>query len=484
MRLLLAGLVLGIISASTFSISYYAALVSGCIGCVFCVRSLLCACAPHIWKSAGYVAFATALGISLLNYHHETYVLLQKEIMQCKSPCAFEGMIVSHTRTTDESQVYEVKLQKIGASDVQSIYVAAQAPLTTHLFYGDTLSFTGSAELFHPFLSDTGRLVPYDALMRARGVHARIDIEHMEQHESVQSLLRVSARSTDTLQNALGIVLPEPAAGLGKGIVFGASGTLDKETEDMFRATGLSHITVFSGSNVALVLALVWFMTARFPYTLRVICSIGALILVLCGVGLSPPALRAGLMGGLFVVARAAGKSSLGIDVLFLSVLCMLLMQPDLLMYDVSFQLSALAVLALMTIAQPLEDIMRGYVPSWSVSLIAMTCAVLVVVSPWVAYVFGTFSISALPANIVIVPLVPFALCATLITSIVAVLSPALSVFVSVPTELLLRTILEIARLFASIPYSNATLPQFHGSVLFVWYAVIALWYIKAVRTR
>lgn len=479
MRTLLLGFICGILFSEIFQWGYHAAILSACVAFALGVRLCCASEGRAMIINTVVIALSAALALFLVTYNHETYATHQEELLQCGSPCSFVGTVTSSGRVTERSIVYEVKLSSMGENDVNGMYIEAFAPLTEHFVYGDTISFSGQVDAFLPFQSDTGRIVPYDSLMRAKGIHARVTIERVERGNLTHSFLHLSALGTQGLEEGLELFLPEPAAGLGKGIVFGKSGSLDDETESMFRVTGLSHITVFSGSNIALVLALVWFFTARLPYGLRVVCSLSALVIVLSGVGLSPPALRAGLMGGLFVVARAVGKSSHGLDVLFFSVLCMLMMQPDLLIHNVSFQLSVLAVIALMTVAQPIEKWMQAYVPAWSVSVIAMTTAVLVVVSPWVAYVFGTLSLSALPANIIVVPLVPLALCATLLTSVVAVTIPAFASFVAAPTELLLRAIIEIAYIFSLLPLSTITLPPFHGGFVVTWYILLALWYVR-----
>ena len=52
--------------------------------------------------------------------------------------------------------------------------------------------------------------------------------------------------------------LPEPAASLGSGIVMGWDGTMPRDLRDAFRETGLAHFVAVSGSNIALVTALVF----------------------------------------------------------------------------------------------------------------------------------------------------------------------------------------------------------------------------------
>lgn len=431
-----------------------------------------------VWRKVAYVLLGVACGVMSIVYSHNQYAERQNKVLDCAYPCAFQGTVVSRVDPGERYDTYEVKLTNIQTENVRNTFIKVQVPRTFAFSYGDSISFSGRGEPFLPFLSDTGRKVAYDEMMRTQHVHARVVAEDVQKTGSVSSMIAMSMWSTDMLASSLNAVLSEPYAGLGKGIVFGISDVLDDETEDLFRVTGLSHITVFSGANVAFILSIVWIVTGRLSFGLRILASLGVLLFVIAGVGFSPPTLRAGLMGGLFVIARAVGKNAAGLDVLFFSLICMLMYEPGLVLYDVSFQLSVLAVLALMTIAEPIAHACKVYMHPILAEVCSCTLAVSILVSPWIAYVFGTFSLSSFVTNVCVVPLVPLALVMTLLTSIAGVILPNVQLLVAIPTELILRGIYMIARIAAYIPYSSFTIQSFHGLILVCWYSLVCLFYM------
>ncbi len=481
MHMLLAGVVLGILLAHTCeawrSFGYVAMVLTG----VMLLRMFVLekqSRAYRLWKQGALVFCGCAVGAILSTQYHDAYRVKQNIVLACANSCTFHGMVVSRPESVERGLRYEVQLLSMNNETLIGTYAVGVIPKIYSFTYGDTLSFDASVRTFEPFQSDTGRVVAYDKIMQSKNIHVDLDIASVQQTGHVSSLTRLSVGITDMFIGALTTALPEPMSGLAQGVTFGVRGALDDESETLFRMTGLSHITVFSGSNVAILLAGVWFLTGSFPYMVRVLCSLSVLLGVLVGVGISPPTLRAGIMGALYLVARAVGKSSSGLAILTGSVLCMLLVQPDSLLYDLSFQLSVLAVVALMTIAIPIERGLQRYVPHAAASLIAMTVSVLLGVAPWIAYVFGTFSPSSLVANIVVVPLVPIALTLALLCAVVVVSFPVLMPIVAYPTEALYALLFTIAESCAALPYSSIELPPFHGVYVCIWYAALIVWYV------
>jgi competence protein ComEC len=251
--------------------------------------------------------------------------------------------------------------------------------------------------------------------------------------------------------------------------------------EQMFRDTGLSHITVFSGTNVLLFIAALWFLTARLGFTLRVCIQLLGIVIVVFAAGLGAPAVRAGIMAAVVTVSKLFGTQVPAKETLAAAVALMVFHNGDLLLHDVSFQLSVLATLALVTLAVPLQNYCAR-VPFLIKEVLAITVAVLLVVSPWVAYVFGTVSVSALCANIlvsfIIAPATFFTLCAALVGSVL----PQLALLTALPAEVSLNAIIAVAEFMAALPYSSIEIPPFHGGILLVYYLALCLWYARAAR--
>jgi competence protein ComEC len=87
----------------------------------------------------------------------------------------------------------------------------------------------------------------------------------------------------------------------------------------------------------------------------------------------------------------------------------MVLLNPFVLVYDVSFQLSFIATVAVIFLAPRIEKYFLWITPRFGLrDIITVTCAAYVFVLPFILYKMGNLSLVALPANILILPLIPF----------------------------------------------------------------------------
>ncbi len=138
-------------------------------------------------------------------------------------------------------------------------------------------------------------------------------------------------------------LLPEPHAALANGMLLGVEAGIPAGLYEQFNRTGASHVIVISGSNVAVVAGVLMALAARILGRGR------ALLPTLAGIGIYALAVggdaavvRAGLMGGLFVLATGLGRRSTALVSLVVACGTMLLLDPRTL-WDVGFQLSAAA---------------------------------------------------------------------------------------------------------------------------------------------
>ena len=123
--------------------------------------------------------------------------------------------------------------------------------------------------------------------------------------------------------------------------------------EDAYRTTGTVHIIAISGFNIALITGLVIRLFRRiFKPVWAGILAISAILFYTLLVGAEPSVVRAAIMGSLSIPAYYIGRRIIGINSLTFAAAVMLLLNP-LLLWDLGFQLSYLATLGLMVLADP-----------------------------------------------------------------------------------------------------------------------------------
>ena len=127
--------------------------------------------------------------------------------------------------------------------------------------YGDTVLIIGELARPEIFTTDLGRTFNYPGYLEARGVQYTVQWGEVMVIERgggwvVQRELLVFKQQFMT---ALEGVMREPMVGLGEGLLLGVKQALGEELETIFRRTGIIHIVVLSGYNIALVVAFVLF---------------------------------------------------------------------------------------------------------------------------------------------------------------------------------------------------------------------------------
>ena len=157
----------------------------------------------------------------------------------------------------------------------------------------------------------------------------------------------MAAFTVTGLTSVINQLLPEPHAGLLAGILFGTKATFSPELYQELVQTGTLHIVALSGMNITLVAGffsgiLLWVFSRRVA-SLLTILGVGLFVLF---VGPSPSVTRAAIMGSLSLLAVVFGRQNWAILSWMLAVGIMLLLNFSWL-FDVSFQLSALATLGI-----------------------------------------------------------------------------------------------------------------------------------------
>jgi competence protein ComEC len=142
-----------------------------------------------------------------------------------------------------------------------------------------------------------------------------------------------------------------------KAILLGDRSSLDSQTIESFRKTGLYHLLVIAGLHVGL-LALLADSLLRFlglGYRARRLTVLALLVFYAFLVEQRAPTLRATLMIGLYLLARLFYRSSSTLNAIGLAALILLLWRPAWL-FESGFQLSFAAALLIAGLAVPILE--------------------------------------------------------------------------------------------------------------------------------
>jgi competence protein ComEC len=199
---------------------------------------------------------------------------------------------------------------------------------------------------------------------------------------------------------------PAREEGLLLGLALGDDSRLDPVVERDFRASGLSHLLVVSGGNVAMVLMPVLALTAalrlsRWP---RFLIGSGTVAFFVVLTGAEPSVLRAGVMAGLALLGGLLGRPGSSGSVLAGAVVALLAMDPAL-VWSVGFQLSVAATAGMVALATPIADRLR-VLPRPVAMAAGATLAAQTGVTPVLLFWFHEVPLSTILANVLAFPVV------------------------------------------------------------------------------
>lgn len=202
---------------------------------------------------------------------------------------------------------------------------------------------------------------------------------------------------------------PRQNAALLTAMVWGESGLVEPlpdQTRADFRAAGLSHLLVASGTQVTLIFVTLLFLARRLwvRRAFLVVFVVLGLVAYTVVAGAAPSILRATVFGVLGAVCMASGRDADGHSLWSAALLGLLLLDPAL-AWSLSLQFTLAAVWGLIVVAPVVFRLLKRLHEGAFVQLASMSLGAQAATWPLSLLHFGTSSAAGLGANFLAVPL-------------------------------------------------------------------------------
>lgn len=254
--------------------------------------------------------------------------------------------------------------------------------------------------------------------------------------------------------------LPGDGGALLPGLAVGDTSAVSPELDSAMKDTSLSHLTAVSGSNCAVVVALVYAVSSllMLPRWVRIAVSALSLIGFVVLVTPEPSVIRAAAMATIALLALALDRPVAGLQTLSLAVATLLVSDPWL-ASRLGFVLSVAATAALLTLTRPLTHGMSRVMPRALALMIAVPLAAQLVCGPLIVLVDPAVSLYGVVANIVAAPAAPMATVLGLAACLLAGV-PGLGWAIACLAWLPSAWVAATAEVFAGLPGSSLPWPE------------------------
>ena len=276
-----------------------------------------------------------------------------------------------------------------------------------------------------------------------------------------------------------------PAAGgvLAALVLGSAVVPLPLEVREAFRASGLSHALAASGFHLTVLLGAVMAVGRLAPRPLRWLLALGAMGLFLLLAGPQPSVVRAVLMGALAFALQEARRRPRPLGVLLLCVALVLAARPDWLL-DVGFQLSVAATAWLLLSARPQEQALAAWMPQGLAAAVAVPLAASLWTLPLQLLHFGALPLYAVPANLLVAPLLTPLTLGAMAMAVSAVLLPPLLPLLAWPLVGLTHLLLWLVAQLAALPLAQLQLGRCPPVLVLVLALGLMPWLVERWRGR
>jgi competence protein ComEC len=385
------------------------------------------------------------------------------------------------TETLDTSAVTQVKPEAIANvrtnATVPKTGMVVFAKIDLGFHYGDEIQVTGKLEKPANFMTDQDMEFDYVNYLRKDGIfytihNPKIEILSYGHGNPVKRALFSFKEKFDT---AISKAVPSPESIVLGGIILGERYAFSASLRQSFMDTGTIHIVTIGGYHVTLVAQWIMEILGFLPKYASIGAGIIGIFLYVIATGGAQTSIRAGIMATLALVASATGRMYTAGRALILAAVVMILINPFVLAYDVSFELSFMATIAIIFLSPLIMPYFEWIPWKWLRHIVAITSSMYVFALPFILYRMGNLSLVALPANILIVPLMPLTMIAGFVTGFAGLVSPVFAILPGKIASVLLYFQINAIGKLAHLPFAAVAIQNFSLPIVLVIYSIF-LW--------
>ncbi len=243
---------------------------------------------------------------------------------------------------------------------------------------------------------------------------------------------------------------PETAV-LAEALLLGRREEIDPVLYERFRRSGSLHLLALSGLHLGILYGFVYLVFRFLRKRIRTIVASSAMLFYLFLVGWRPSLERATAMLLITAVGFSLDRELQPLNILSLAAALLVIARPYY-AFDLSFQLSFLALLGILLAGPYLFRIFQPYLPAFIGWPLAISLGAQIGTAPILLAYFGVLYPVGVPAAVLLIPLVTLFLGAGLVFFLLSAVSFPLISWIARVVELVYRCIVLALDLFSRAP--------------------------------
>ncbi len=294
--------------------------------------------------------------------------------------------------------------------------------------------------------------------------------------------LRLLAEVREHYRTEMSEVMSSEDAAAIFAMLFGGYAGINPELVTEFQTTGIVHILSVSGSHMSLLAAATAYLCLLLKFPRQITVALGIFVIATYTLlsGMLPQVIRSAAMGILVFVGTAFELEAIGARLLTLTALAMLINQP-LLIFDISFQLSFSSTAGLLYLSPKISSLLEKIfqnnyalrITNYALTPAAVTFSAQIASLPIIIWYFNQVSLSSIPANIFVMPLLEIVIVGGLLAGILAAVIPFAGKIFFVGEALIFGAAAELNKIFANLPFSSIQVPSLGIAAGFIYYLAL-----------
>lgn len=241
-----------------------------------------------------------------------------------------------------------------------------------------------------------------------KDIYGTMWLSKIVSHNGEDLLYSIIGKTRDFIKNFLARNLSYESSNTITAILLGDKSYLDDDFSLCVRKAGVSHIMAVSGMHLSIILGFLFFLFSTILKNkyLKFLFSVISAFSVSAICGFTPSVVRAGLMFLIFAFAPLINKDTDVLSVISFAVVIILVKNP-MLLFNISFEMSVLAIIAVIYVAPFYLDLLFKILPNNMVlkvfvSALLVSTLANIFTMPIAIYNFNMVSIVSVLTNILI----------------------------------------------------------------------------------